>query len=129
MKESKQKITTFLMFEGKAKQAMDYYLSIFDESEINHILYQEDGSVLHATFTLNGQPFMCIDSSISHGFSFTPAISLFVNCESEKEVEEKFEKLSLNGKVLMPLSPSPVSKLFGWVEDQFGVSWQLNCAK
>ncbi|RLQ94204.1 VOC family protein [Falsibacillus albus] len=126
MKFPNQKITTFLMFNGQAEEAMNFYTSIFQESEINHILHQEGGSVLHATFTLNGQVFMCIDNNNEDDHPFTPAISLFVSCTTEDEVEMLFEKLSFEGRVLMPLCSLPVSKKFGWVEDRFGISWQLN---
>lgn len=69
---------------------------------------------------------MCIDSAINHEFTFTPAISLFVTCDTAEEVDELFETLSDSGQVLMPLSPTPVSEKLGWVQDKFGVSWQLN---
>jgi predicted 3-demethylubiquinone-9 3-methyltransferase (glyoxalase superfamily) len=120
------KITPFLMFEGKAEEAMNFYTSVFDQSEINRIVRNEDGTVLHATFTLKGQTFMCIDSRVKHTFTFTPSISMFVTCDAEQEIDELFDKLSQDGQVLMPLAPSPVSKKFGWVTDKYGVSWQLN---
>ncbi|WP_029420381.1 VOC family protein [Alicyclobacillus macrosporangiidus] len=123
------KITTFLMFDGQAEEAMKFYTSVFEESQINHIIHSEDGKVLHATFTLKGQTFMCIDSNVKHDFTFTPSMSLFVTCDTEKEIDKLFEKLSEGGQVLMPLTPSPVSQKFGWVTDKFGVSWQLNLAK
>jgi predicted 3-demethylubiquinone-9 3-methyltransferase (glyoxalase superfamily) len=85
--------------------------------------------VLHATFILNGQEFMCIDSSVKHEFTFTPSISLYVKCDTEEEIDELFEKLSQDGEVLMPLAAYPFSAKFGWVQDKFGVSWQLNLSK
>jgi predicted 3-demethylubiquinone-9 3-methyltransferase (glyoxalase superfamily) len=124
-----QKITTFLMFTGKAEEAMNFYISIFDQSEINSVFYHEDGTVMHATFTLKGQTFMCIDSIVKHEFTFTPSISLFVTCDTEEEINRTFGELLQDGKVLMPLAPSPVSEKFGWVEDKYGVSWQLNLEK
>jgi len=84
---------------------------------------------MYATFRLKGQTVMCIDSTIKHEFTFTPAISLFVACDTAHEIDQLFEHLSLNGQILMPLSPIPVSEKFGWVQDGFGVSWQLNLAK
>jgi predicted 3-demethylubiquinone-9 3-methyltransferase (glyoxalase superfamily) len=120
------KITPFLMFEGKAEEAMNFYTSLFDQSEIHSVVRHEDGTILHATFTLKGQKFMCIDSKVKHEFTFTPSLSLFVTCDTEEEIDELFEKLSQDGQVLMPLAPTPVSKKFGWVTDRFGVSWQLN---
>ncbi|MNC27511.1 3-demethylubiquinone-9 3-methyltransferase [compost metagenome] len=69
---------------------------------------------------------MCIDSYVKHGFSFTPSISLYVNCASEAELDTVFEQLSQGGNVLMPLGEYPFSRKFGWVADRFGVTWQLN---
>ncbi|MNN98231.1 3-demethylubiquinone-9 3-methyltransferase [compost metagenome] len=69
---------------------------------------------------------MCIDSNVKHGFSFTPAISLYVNFDSEKEIDTVFEKLSQGGNILMPLDVYPFSSKFGWVADRYGVTWQLN---
>ncbi len=85
--------------------------------------------MLNATFSLNGQDFMCIDSSIEHNFTFTPAISLYVRCYTEEEIARLFEKLSQDGKVYMPLSVYPFSEKFGWVEDKYGISWQLSLEK
>lgn len=130
-----QKLTTFLMFEGKAKEALDFYTSLFEKSRILDITYYgpndvgKEGTVKHATFSLSGQEFMCIDSSIEHGFTFTPSMSIYVNCESEEEIDRLFEKLARAGQVLMPLDHYPFSEKFAWVSDQFGVSWQLNLAK
>ena len=123
-----QKFTTFLMFTGQAEEAMNLYTSLFKKSEILNITRYganeagAEGSVQHATFTLNGQEFMCIDSSVQHAFTFTPAISLYVRCESEKEIDSVFAKLSQDGQVLMPLGKYPFSEKFGWLSDRFGVS-------
>lgn len=124
-----QQITTFFMFAGKAEEAMDFYTSVFDQSEINNVFHHENGTVLHAVFTLKGQTFMCIDNSSGQEHSFTPAMSLFVTCGSVEEIDEVFEKLSLEGQVLMPLDETPFSERFGWVQDKYGVSWQLNLVK
>ena len=132
MENSKQKIKTFLMFEGKAEEAMNYYLSVFDQAEILTINRYEaneasaQGLVLHATFSLYGQTFMCMDSNVKHDFTFTPSTSLYVTCTTEVEIDRIFEKLSQNGNVLMPLTTYPFSAKFGWVADKYGVSWQLN---
>jgi len=129
-----QKFTTFLMFEGKAEEAMNFYTSLFENSKILSITRYgpneagTEGTVMLATFSLGGQEFMCIDSYIKHEFTFTPAMSIYVNCASEAEIDRVFEKLSLNGQVLMPLDHYPFSKKFAWVSDPFGVSWQLNLA-
>jgi predicted 3-demethylubiquinone-9 3-methyltransferase (glyoxalase superfamily) len=129
LKSSNQKITTCLMFSGKAEEAMNFYTSVFDQSEINRVFHHEDGTVLYATFTLKGQTFMAIDNSNKQEHPFTPAMSLFVTCDTEEEINRVFEQLSQDGKVLMPLAAYPFSKKFGWVEDKYGVSWQLNLAK
>ncbi|QWU45186.1 MULTISPECIES: VOC family protein [Bacillus] len=135
MSNTNQKITTFLMFEGKAEEAMDFYTSLFDQSEIVNISrYDEkgpgkEGTVIHATFTLNGQEFMCIDSYVKHDFTFTPAMSLYVTCETEEEIETVFNKLAQDGAILMPLGAYPFSKKFGWLNDKYGVSWQLTLAE
>lgn len=126
------KITTFLMFEGRAEEAMNDYTSIFARSEIRSISRYgagepgAEGTVKHATFALDGQEFMCIDSFVKHDFTFTPAISLYVTCETEEEIDRTFASLSEGGAVLMPLAPYPFSKKFGWVADKFGVTWQLS---
>ncbi len=130
-----QKITTFLMFEGQAEEAMNYYMSLFNDSEVVKItrygvdMGEFEGKVIHAIFTLNGQQFMCIDSTVKHKFTFTPSVSLYVTCESEGELDHAYEKLSQDGEVLMPLAAYPFSEKFAWVNDQFGVSWQLSLAK
>lgn len=128
-------ISTFFMFEGNAEEAMNFYTSIFDNSEILSISRYganeagPEGTVLHATFSLNGQEFMCIDSFVKHDFSFTPSISLYVTCDTEEEIDRAFEKLSQDGSVLMPLAAYPFSEKFAWVADKFGVTWQLTLAK
>lgn len=128
-------ITTFFMFEGQAEEAMNFYSTIFDKSEIISISRYganeagPEGTVQYAKFSLNGQEFMCIDSFVKHDFTFTPSISLYVTCDTEDEIDRTFEKLSENGKVLMPLAAYPFSEKFGWVADKFGVTWQLTLAK
>jgi predicted 3-demethylubiquinone-9 3-methyltransferase (glyoxalase superfamily) len=127
-----QKITTFLMFEGNAEEAMTFYLSLFADAEVISISRYgaegpgAEGSVRQATFTLAGQPFMCVDSPMKHGFTFTPAISLFVQCTDEAELDRLYAALAERGAELMPLGDYGFSARFGWVNDRFGVSWQLN---
>jgi predicted 3-demethylubiquinone-9 3-methyltransferase (glyoxalase superfamily) len=132
--EPMQKLTTFLMFEGNAEQAMNLYISVFENSTILEITrYGENdagpvGTVKHATFTLAGQEFMAIDSGINHGFTFTPAISIHVKCETDEEIGRIFDQLSAGGQVLMPLDRYDFSRKFAWIADRFGVTWQLNLA-
>jgi|SRR5690242_16604171 predicted 3-demethylubiquinone-9 3-methyltransferase (glyoxalase superfamily) len=129
-----QKITTFLMFEGKAEEAMNFYTSLFPDSSIVNITRYgkegpgPEGSVVHAVFSLGGQHFMCIDSHVKHQFTFTPSISLFVECGDEEEIERLFAKLSEGGQIMMPLNNYGFSRRFGWCADRFGVSWQLTLA-
>lgn len=129
---SKQKITTFLMFEGKAEEAMNYYVSVFDQAEIVSIHRYganetgSEGAVVHAIFSLCGQVFMCLDSNVKHDFTFTPSISLYVSCATEEEIDRLFEQLSQGGAVAMPLAAYPFSEKFAWVADKYGVSWQLS---
>ncbi|MGB4844682.1 MAG: VOC family protein [Ferruginibacter sp.] len=126
-----EKISPFLMFDGCAEEAINFYTGIFSKSDIKFIkryLVGEAGTpgkVEVAVFSLNGQEFKCIDSVAKHDFTFTPALSLFVECETEKEIDEAFEKLADGGEVFMPLTVYPFSNKFGWVADKFGVSWQL----
>ncbi|PFA67133.1 hypothetical protein CN378_12215 [Bacillus sp. AFS015802] len=124
-----QKITTFFMFNGKAQEAMTFYTSIFENSEIINMMHHEDGTVLHATFMLKGQTYMAIDNANRIEHPFSPAMSLFVSCDSEEEIDRLYDKLSINGSILMALEESPFSEKFAWVVDRFGVSWQLNLSK
>ena len=125
-------ITTFLMFTGTAEEAMNFYVSLFRGSKVESVEYYgpgEDGpqgSVKQAKFTLNGSHFRCFDSPIKHKFTFTPSISIFVECDDEAELQSAFERLSSGGELLMPLDNYGFSQKFGWVNDRFGVSWQLN---
>ena len=125
-------IVPFLMFEGCADEAMEFYTTTFKNAEVLSITRYgknavgTEGSVQLGSFLLNGQEFMCIDSNVKHAFSFTPSLSLYVKCTSEEEIEELFTKLSAEGNVLMPLSHYFFSKKYGWVSDKFGVTWQLN---
>jgi predicted 3-demethylubiquinone-9 3-methyltransferase (glyoxalase superfamily) len=125
-------VTTFLMFDGRAEEAIGFYVSLFPNSAITAVTRYgageagAEGSVMHARFTLNGRELRCIDSPVKHHFTFTPAISLFVDCATASEVDALFAKLSAGGRVLMPLDAYPFSRRFAWVDDRFGVSWQLN---
>jgi len=127
------KVTPFLMFQnGKAEEAMNHYLSIIEDSEITNIVRYganetgDEGTVMQATFSLKGQEFMCIDSNLNHLFNFTPSFSIFVTCDTEEEINTLFEKLIESGEALMPIGDYGFSQRFGWLNDRFGVSWQLN---
>ena len=120
------------MFEGNAEEAMTFYLSLFDDAEVVDIKRYgadgpgKEGTVQRATFTLAGQQYMCIDSPAPHAFTFTPAVSLFVNCVDEAEIDRLYAALGEQGTDLMPLGSYGFSAKFGWINDRFGVSWQLN---
>ncbi|GGJ79495.1 putative 3-demethylubiquinone-9 3-methyltransferase (glyoxalase superfamily) [Anoxybacillus voinovskiensis] len=120
-----QKIVTCLMFSGQAEEAIRFYTSVFSPAEIEQIVHQENGMMFHATFLLKGQRLMAIDNHVDH-HEFTPAMSLCVTCDTEEEIDRAFEQLSQSGKVLVPLGVYPFSKKFAWVEDRYGVSWQLS---
>ena len=77
---------------------------------------------------LANQEYMASENRMDHKFSFTPAISIYVNCDNEDELNQLFEKLSEGGQVMMPLDNYGFSKKFGWTADKYGVSWQLNLA-
>ena len=127
-----QSVLPFLMFEGKAEEAMSFYVSLFKNAEVTDIQRYgpggpgKEGSVLKALFTLDGQSFMCIDSPAKHAFTFTPSFSIFVTCETEAEIDALFARLSEGGQVLMPLGEYPFSSKFAWLSDKYGVSWQLS---
>lgn len=125
-----RQVRTHLMFDGSAEEAMSFYVSLLPASEIVQCIHYEDGEnrgkVQQASFNLGGQEFICIDTPVKHDFSFTPATSIFVDCESGEELENLYSALSEDGHVFMPLDNHGFSQRFGWVSDRFGVSWQLN---
>jgi predicted 3-demethylubiquinone-9 3-methyltransferase (glyoxalase superfamily) len=114
-----QKITPFLWFDGRAEEAANFYTAIFPNSKIvNMVRYGEagpgrKGSVMSATFELQGQEFITLNGGPM--FTFSPAISFFVHCETQAEVDTFWEKLSDGGE----------KQRCGWLRDKFGVSWQV----
>ena len=118
-----QKITPFLWFDDKAEEAAAFYVSIFENSKITHINHYGDagakaagrpkGSVMTVSFKLDGQAFVALNGG-PH-FSFSPAISFVVNCESQAELNELWARLSAGGE----------EEHCGWLQDKYGVSWQL----
>ena len=113
---------------------MNFYVSLFENSRVVDVQRygageeEPEGTVKRAKFSLGGREFIAMDSAREHPFTFTPAVSIFVDCDREEEVDELYTKLSDGGTVLMPLQAYPFSARFGWVDDRFGVSWQLNLA-
>ena len=129
----KNQISTFFTFQdNNAENAMNFYVELFDNSKIINVQRWgkdgpgEEGRIMHATFDLNGNQFMCSDSPPIHDWGFSPAVSNYIECENENEIERLFSKLAEMGTVTMPLNNYGFSQKFGWVIDQFGVSWQLN---
>jgi predicted 3-demethylubiquinone-9 3-methyltransferase (glyoxalase superfamily) len=114
-----QKITPFLWFDNNAEEAMNFYLSIFKNSKIvNMTRYGEagpgpKGTVMTATFQLDGQEFVALNGGPQ--FTFSPAISFFVRCETQQEIDELWEKLSAGGE----------KNRCGWLRDKYGLSWQI----
>lgn len=119
------------MFEGRAEEALRFYLDVFDDSEIERIARYgpgesgTEGSVVHATLRIGDQHVTCIDSAVHHPFTFTPATSLVIECDSDADVDALYARLSDGGHTLMPLSAYPFSQRFAWLTDRFGVSWQV----
>lgn len=114
-----QKITPFLWFDNNAEEAMNFYVSVFKNSRIVRVTRYGNagpgpkGTVMSATFELEGQEFFALNGGPQ--FQFTPAISFFVNCETQQEVDELWEKLSAGGK----------KERCGWLKDKYGLSWQI----
>jgi len=128
----KQMITSLTFQDNNAENAMNFYVELFDNSEIISVQRWgkggpvEEGRIMQAKFKLDGNLFMCSDSPPVHDWNFTPAVSNYIECEDGTELEKLFSKLSENCKVTMPLNTYGFSQKFGWVIDQYGVSWQLN---
>jgi predicted 3-demethylubiquinone-9 3-methyltransferase (glyoxalase superfamily) len=125
-------IRPFLMFQGRAEEALNLYVSLFPGSLITNIVRYgpagpgAEGSVMRADFSLSGQSVVCIDSPVKHEFAFTPAFSFLVDCQTAEELSRLFTALADGGMELMPLDNYGFSQKFGWLNDRFGVSWQLN---
>lgn len=124
-------VTPFLMFEGRCEEAVSFYVDLFDDAELVRLeRFGDDapkpGQVFQAHFTLGGRDFRAFDSPTPHAFTFTPAMSIFVDCRDETELERLYAGLIEGGAALMPLGAYGFSQKFGWVNDRFGVSWQLN---
>jgi predicted 3-demethylubiquinone-9 3-methyltransferase (glyoxalase superfamily) len=129
-----KEIAPFLMFTGQAEEAMTFYTSLFVDGRIEELNRfgpegpGAEGAVQFARFSLSGQEFLCTDSPPVHDFSFTPSFSVWIETESEDEIELLFGALGAGGEQLMPLGDYGFSRRFGWLNDRFGVSGQLNLA-
>lgn len=109
-----QKITPFLWFDTQAEEAMKFYTSIFKNSKITSVSRGPDGKVFTGTFVLDGEEFMVLNAGPQ--FKFTEAISLFVHCETQEEVDYFWNKLTADGGE---------ESMCGWLKDKFGLSWQI----
>jgi predicted 3-demethylubiquinone-9 3-methyltransferase (glyoxalase superfamily) len=127
-----QHITPHLWFDTQAKEAVEFYTSLFSNSKITNITTLHNtpsGDCDVVSFELRGQPFMAI--SAGPLFTFNPSISFFINFDSSKEegakesIDRVWAQLSEGGKALMPLQEYPFSKRYGWIQDRYGLSWQL----
>ncbi|MGO9410442.1 MAG: VOC family protein [Spirochaetia bacterium] len=125
-----QKISPFLWFDNQAEEAVKFYTSLFEGSKMAITSRYGDagpgpkGQVMGVTFQLAGLGFMALNGGPT--FTFTPAVSFFVSCKTERELDALWKQLSERGKVLMELQKYPFSEKFGWLSDRFGLSWQLN---
>ncbi len=108
-----QKITPFLWFDNQGEEAANYYVSIFKKSKITHVTPGPNNQAMWVSFELEGQEYMALNGGPQ--FKFTEAISFFVNCEDQKEVDYLWEKLSSD----------PKAEQCGWLKDKFGLSWQI----
>ena len=137
------KTTTFLTFVGeqcgKAAEAINFYTALFPNSEIISITKYAEGEaggtpelVKYAVFSLNGVEYRISENNYNHAWSMTPGVSIFVDCKTEEKINALFEKLSSDGgKVMIPLDNYETGdygfgKKFGWCEDKYGISWQVN---
>jgi predicted 3-demethylubiquinone-9 3-methyltransferase (glyoxalase superfamily) len=114
-----QKIMPFLWFDDQAEEATNFYVSIFKNSKVTRVSRNGEsgpgprGSVMSTTFVLDGQEFFALNGGPP--FAFTPAVSFFINCETQAEIDELWEKLSAGGK----------QERCGWLKDKYGLSWQV----
>jgi predicted 3-demethylubiquinone-9 3-methyltransferase (glyoxalase superfamily) len=108
-----QRITPFLWFDGQAEEAMHFYVSIFKNSKVMSVSPGPGGKAMSVKFQRDGQDFMGLNGGPQ--FSFTPAISLFVSCETQQEVDELWDKLTAGGGK---------AERCGWLKDKFGLSWR-----
>lgn len=125
-------VTTFLMFIGKAEEAIRTYVALIPDSRIVDLTHHKEGGhgpvggVAMCRFELAGRPYRAFDSADVHAFTFTPSMSLFVDCADEAELDRIYGALLEGGQALMPLGSYGFSRKFGWLNDRFGVSWQIN---
>lgn len=121
-----QKITPHLWFDKEAKEAAEFYTSLFEDTKITNVTTLHNtpsGDCDVVSFELSGQSFMAI--SAGPLFKFNPSVSFHVKCKTKDEVDALWKKLSDGGKVLMELDQYPWSEKYGWFQDKYGLSWQV----
>lgn len=126
---------TFFTFvgeqHGKAEEAIRLYISLFPNSEITYLdrygpgESDPEGTLKFASFTLNGQEYMAIDSAYAHAWGFNPSISIYVRCETDEEIERLYSALSEGGMAMMPMGDYGFARKYAWVSDRYGITWQL----
>lgn len=119
---------TFLMFQGQCGAALDFYAAILPDTRILSLDRKPDGTVAMARLSIAGLEVMANDSPPVHDFDFTPSISIFLGVEDTDQVDALAVAMALEGKVLMPAGEYGFSRRFAWIQDRFGVSWQINVA-
>ncbi|AZN96736.1 VOC family protein [Mesorhizobium sp. M9A.F.Ca.ET.002.03.1.2] len=125
-------VKPFLMFEGRAEEAMTFYCETIPDSRVLDVVRYgagengPQGTVKVARISIGGLEVMVSDSPVHHAFTFTPSASLFVDCSSEEELERIIEAMAEDGEFLMPPDNYGFSRRFAWINDRFGVSWQIN---
>lgn len=118
----------FLMFQGRCAEALDFYARVAPDTQVLSMERKPDGTVAMAQLSVAGLEIMANDSPPVHDFDFTPSISLFLTVEDGEAVDHLAGALGEGGKMLMPAGDYGFSRRFAWVQDRFGVSWQINLA-
>ncbi|MAT35466.1 MAG: hypothetical protein CMK06_10070 [Ponticaulis sp.] len=125
-------VATYLLFQGNAEEALHFYQRVFRDTEITAIHhYPRDagemaGKLLPSRLRIGDHQLMLADSPNPHDFTFTPSTSIYINFENEEELIEAHDILCEDGDIMMPLDDYGFSEMFAWLNDKFGVSWQLN---
>jgi predicted 3-demethylubiquinone-9 3-methyltransferase (glyoxalase superfamily) len=138
-----QKMTPFLAFQGNAEEAMEFYTSLFDDSEMVQVIRARaedpgwtEGTLQHVIFTLAGQQFMCINTpppgnhlhkvAAWHQFAFNPSFTIYLRCDSDEEFDRLYKAFTEKGEIHLPVASYGFSPKFAWVTDRYGISWRLN---
>jgi len=122
------KATLHLLFQGTGEAALAFYEELFPDLNVEGKTHRPDGSLETARFHMGGMRIQIHNDTHTHAFGFTPALSIFLDLSDAAQQERLVTRLSEEGKVMMPLDNYGFSTAFAWVEDTFGVSWQLNRA-